>query len=305
MCAAWLLCLVWIGHPENDLLKALWSQTMAAWVQAIGSIGAIVGAVWLAAHDRREQARLQDVAALEVGAVVFEQGYWLARRTVLKLPTEEKRLEAAQASWARVSTQWTATVDHIRRLQPMIPEQFNAQLLTVSRLDRAICLYEGSLGEYLDMAELLDLDKATGRVFRELEFLDEIFAQRGARGPTTMIRHGIANLALQVEAKLMDAGANLIADDSLNFTASETVIADAVIFFERRVEAITRIQPSDNDFKDPLLGAARRVLSYVQSCKADLHHNREDRTGWADLRDHIEGLGAAADDLKVPIDPGG
>ncbi|GLK49514.1 hypothetical protein GCM10017620_24870 [Brevundimonas intermedia] len=50
-CVAWLLGLIWIGHPENDLLKALWSQNMAAWVQALGSIGAIGVAIWVSHRD--------------------------------------------------------------------------------------------------------------------------------------------------------------------------------------------------------------------------------------------------------------
>lgn len=55
---AWVLAVLWIALPDHDLLKALWSQTMAAWVQAIGSIGAIAIAIWVAA-DQAARTRSQ------------------------------------------------------------------------------------------------------------------------------------------------------------------------------------------------------------------------------------------------------
>lgn len=57
LCAAWLLALLWISVPEHDLLAALWSQTMAAWVQAIGSIAAVGAAVLIALTEVRRAAR--------------------------------------------------------------------------------------------------------------------------------------------------------------------------------------------------------------------------------------------------------
>lgn len=59
LCAAFLLALLWISVPENDLLRALWSQTAAAWVQAIGSIGALLGIFALQRKDHRHAEALR------------------------------------------------------------------------------------------------------------------------------------------------------------------------------------------------------------------------------------------------------
>lgn len=41
------------------------SQTMASWVQAFGSIGAIVGAVWISGRQHRKNVELEDERAIE------------------------------------------------------------------------------------------------------------------------------------------------------------------------------------------------------------------------------------------------
>lgn len=57
LCVSWLLVLVKVGHPTNDLLDALWSTEMAAWVQAIGSIGAVVAVGLIAKHEHERTQR--------------------------------------------------------------------------------------------------------------------------------------------------------------------------------------------------------------------------------------------------------
>lgn len=64
LCAAWLLALIWIAVPESDLLGTPWSQTVAAWVQALGSIAAIVWATVIASRQSRERLK-SERAALE------------------------------------------------------------------------------------------------------------------------------------------------------------------------------------------------------------------------------------------------
>lgn len=64
MCALWVLALLWISAPGHDLASALISERMASWVQAIGSILAIVAVVGLAQWEvdrtRREAVRHND-----------------------------------------------------------------------------------------------------------------------------------------------------------------------------------------------------------------------------------------------------
>lgn len=71
LCAAWLLALLWISVPDHDLLRAFWSQTMAAWVQALGSVGALVGifAAQRRDHKHREELRIRERRDADADAV--------------------------------------------------------------------------------------------------------------------------------------------------------------------------------------------------------------------------------------------
>lgn len=293
-----LPALIWWGPT----LKA---DEWAAWVQAFGSIGAIIGAVWIAADDRRQQARQADVASLNVTAVVLEQGYWLARRTIIKLPVEPVRLNAASASWARVSQQWFETISQIRKLPPLIPQQFNAQLVATARLDRAVGLYESSLAEYLDMDELLDLDKATGRVFREIELLDDAFTAKGAAGPIAHLRQDLPFLKLQVEAVLARNGARLVVDDSRSFITNNEVIEPANEFFSRRLASINALAPATGDLAKNLLTEVKALGDYVQASLLDPAFNQTDREEWICISDRIDVVCQEILMINTPHDPGG
>lgn len=65
MCGAWLLALLWISVPEHHLFRMLWTETAAAWVQVVGSVGAVCVAIWIAHSDARRAADAASQAHLQ------------------------------------------------------------------------------------------------------------------------------------------------------------------------------------------------------------------------------------------------
>lgn len=212
----WIAACGLLAYPIYVDILALPAPKAAdvpAWVQAIGSVAAIVAAAWIASHDRREQARLREMEALETAGVVIAEGFWVAARLVRKMPFTEARRTKARESWPRVRRHWASAIKRIDKNPPLIPEQYTAQLIVRARLDRALSLYRTAIDRELSEHEILDLDLAVGRIHREVRALSSPFQARGARGPLDHLSGGEArDLELRLCAEFMSAARMVLAE---------------------------------------------------------------------------------------------
>jgi hypothetical protein len=66
LCGLWVLALLWVAVPDNDIVRALVSGTMASWLQAIGAIASVFAVLGLARWELARAERRADATKREV-----------------------------------------------------------------------------------------------------------------------------------------------------------------------------------------------------------------------------------------------
>jgi len=129
------------------------SSEWAAWVQAFGSIGAIVGAVWLSDKERRsysanlerEEKELDDRVKFEVANLAYDVTHFLVRTSSTDHSKSPRYLvdEAefnellGRMSWVRRSAKKYIDLEDVRQLRGNLVE-VTAILRANSKWDRSI-----------------------------------------------------------------------------------------------------------------------------------------------------------------------
>lgn len=208
MCGAWLLTLVWIGHPENDLLKALWSQTMAAWVQAVGSAAAIAFAIWLSDRDRAEARRLDALDRVSALASILSKAEQTMRR-----PWDDMKLHG-----------WDAYGRTFARANQIAREQTQERCLQVLT---NIPLHEmrswDLASAVMEMIEALSLSAAAFEEVRELNRPGMMYPDMQPLDPSPLAP--VVNLAADSVARVHTAAHRLSTDPR----ARGTIIRPALV----------------------------------------------------------------------------
>jgi hypothetical protein len=105
LCGLWVLALLWVAAPDNDIVRALVSGTMASWLQAIGAIASVFAVLglarWeLARAERRAVATKREVLyAVKLMAKRGELAVLLLSQEVAVRASSGQSIDAALARY--------------------------------------------------------------------------------------------------------------------------------------------------------------------------------------------------------------
>lgn len=313
LCVAWLLCLFWIGAPDNHFIQAFWTEATAGWAQAVGSVAAIV-ALFVAQRRDHQHQRVRDEAsdihALNRIGVVLGEGYRLATRITLVYPIGATARAERLTEWARDRSQWRLTVDALERLPAVLAEQFTVQLVAKSRLDRALELYELSLHDEFDLDQLLDLDLSVNRVHREIAGLSEPFRRLGASPPVSWSDDEQNTGELRSCARLFGQQVRLLVAAVADHPGwANRRGATHVKLLKRRAKQLERLRDAfpDTEKREAarfLLTQTQRIQTFVERCMEQQIDDRPGRNAIARLHGPARNAVETIRLLAGPEDPG-
>ncbi|WP_445678891.1 hypothetical protein [Radicibacter daui] len=159
---ATVLCI--IGASVIDAIFSLSKSDWAAWVQAVGSIGAIIGAIWISRHEIRVQRRQRDIehndrmrrVALNVWRTLFSK---YSEVEEIKSGREEVRFLINQVNSSRAAGQVPSFQTHqqITRLTRELREKSKSIRMTVEIIDELMAARTAAYEDALKIIQTINI----------------------------------------------------------------------------------------------------------------------------------------------------
>lgn len=161
MCAAWLLALVVIATgPSGGPVRFLTNSATAAWAQAVGTLAAIMGAVWISRRDQQHRVETKRRDDLQRARNLVIHARRLAIDVLGTLPGDRMDPELERRRWERVRVKWEVIEADLRRIDLVTPKQYRAQLSINGRFAEILTLRDQAANQSFAETDIAVLEEA-------------------------------------------------------------------------------------------------------------------------------------------------